>query len=102
MSYSPIGHQKKKERLARSQEIFDRYEQEDDLETLFFAKGTRRGVLNIKETTMEWNVYADPQMSQHLDWNHPDSYPKYASDRQNLSPLSFVSMLIENGWKAIE
>lgn len=101
MSFSTIGHIKKRERLARSQEIYDRYEQEEDLETVILKKGNHRGVLHIKETTISWEVYADPQMSQHLDWNHPDCFPQYAEERQQLNPLAFVSMLIEKGWKSI-
>lgn len=98
MSFSQKGHANKKQRLEQSQEVYDRYQQEDDLETIFLKKGNHRGVLHIKETTMAWDVYADAQMSQHLDWQHPDCYPQYTKDRQQLSPLAFVSMLVSNGW----
>ena len=91
--------QGKRERLARSQEIFERYETEETLEVIVLKRGKRRGILTIKSTTMEWNVYADPAMSQHVDWNDPDCYPEYASNRKQFpSPMHFVSLLVEKGW----
>ena len=65
-------------------------------------KGDLRGVLTVKETTMNWDVFSDPDFSQHLNWNHPECFPDFHKNRQHLNPLHFVSMLIENGWKSIE
>lgn len=102
MSYSGIGHAQKNERLRRSQEVFDRFEAEEDREAVFLRKGERMGVLHIKETTMSWDVFRDLQMSQHLDWEHPDCYPQFSRNRQNLSPLAFVSMLVADGWESAD
>lgn len=96
------NHIAKIERRKRSQEFFDRLESEETQEVIILAKGDLRGVLDVKETTMNWDVFSDHNFSQHLDWNHPECYPEYSKNRQNLNPLHFVSMLVENGWKGIE
>ena len=96
------NHTAKIERRKRSQEFFDRLESEETYEVIILAKGDLRGVLTVKETTMNWNVFSDPDFSQHLNWNHPECFPDFHKNRQHLNPLHFVSMLIENGWKSIE
>ena len=51
----------------KEQQQYGEYEQ-----TMFFAKGFHRGRLAVWEHHMEWDVFADPDCGQHLDWNHPD------------------------------
>lgn len=45
----------------------------DYLKSMFFSKGDRRGVLAVYEHRMVWDVYADQNYSQHVEWNDPDS-----------------------------
>lgn len=99
MSHNINGHNNKAERLNRSAHIYDRFQTEEVNEVLFFAKGNLRGVLTVKDTTMEWNVYEDANFSKQLDWNAPECYPQYAVRRFDGGVLGFVSQLIEDGWK---
>ena len=99
MSTHAIGHKNKRERLIGSEEAFGRYEREDTWQTLFFTKGNLRGQLDIKDTTMYWEAFTDHDMTQHLDWNHPDCFPELSGGGgRGLGVLNFVEMLTECGW----
>ena len=84
------NHTAKLERRERSQEVFDRYENEQTHEIVVMAKGNLRGILEIRESTMNWDVFSDPDSSQHLDWNHPECHPDFHKNRQRFNPLHFV------------
>jgi len=102
MANSQTGYEKKRERLARSQGTFERFEAEESLEIVIFGKGDMRGILEIRETAMLWEAYADADFTQHLDWNAPECYPQFTRSRQKMSPLWFTAMLIEDGWSPVE
>ena len=71
MSFNTKGHVNKAKRIAAADAKVIQ-EPGEFVETLFFDKDGHRGRLAIWEHRMEWEVFTDSHMSQHLDWNHPD------------------------------
>lgn len=71
MAFSQQGYANKRERLRHADEKVTRPEGEYQ-KTMFFSKGDRRGVLAVWEHRMEWQVYADPLFTMHVDWKDPD------------------------------
>lgn len=65
--------------------------------TIIFSKGERRGVLAIWEHLMEWNVFADPLFTTHVDWNDSDcTFLDILGNGANL--LSVISLITQNGF----
>ena len=67
-------------------------------QTIFFHKGRHHGRLAVWQHRMEWDVFGDPELQQHLDWNHPDCC--CLDCLGNPAPILHVlSTLSDYGWK---
>ena len=97
------GYNRKLQNFERSHDAIARAEEEDLLETIFLTNGKLYGILSIQKSVMTWDVFTDANFSQHADWNDPACMPyKNATDPlRRLSPLHFVSQLIEKGWREL-
>lgn len=97
MAHNPQGYILRRRRLEaaakKTRLPAGEYEQ-----TMFFAKGQYRGRLVVYEHRMEWDVFLDANLSQHLDWNHPDC--KVLDSLPSRVPILHVlSWLNESGWQ---
>lgn len=103
MSRCINGHIRALQNLKRSHDAAARAKEEDLLETIFLTNGKLYGILSIQKSVMTWEVFTDAHFSQHADWNDPACMPyKKATDPlRRLSPLHFVSQLIEKGWREL-
>lgn len=99
MSFSTQGHINKARRIADANAKVTQQPGEY-VETLFFDKSGHHGRLAVWEHKMEWDVFSDSLMSQHLDWSHPDCK---CLDRLGtpVSVLQVLSELNEQGWKCV-
>lgn len=100
MSFTNQGHINKAQRLAAADRKITQTAGEY-LQTLFFDKDGHRGRLAVWERRMEWEVFTDSRMSDHLDWNHPDC--KCLDHLGSpVSALQVLSALNDYGWKYIQ
>jgi hypothetical protein len=65
-------------------------------QTLFFKKGVRRGVLAVYDNCYVWDVYADADFSQHVEWLDKDCNVK---DFQPTHILGMISILRDKGFE---
>lgn len=74
------------------------------LQVLFFEKGNRRAALSVYEHQMVVDGWADPDYSQHLDWNDPDIKIAGTTEegREQFGILEACSRLFEKGWRPME
>lgn len=100
MSFNTKGHVNKAKRIAAADAKVIQ-EPGEFVETLFFDKDGHRGRLAIWEHRMEWEVFTDSHMSQHLDWNHPDCKCLDCLGTP-VSVLQTLSELNDKGWKWVE
>lgn len=93
-AYGNIG---KRDRLAAADKKITQSAGEYE-QTMFFSKGSHRGLLSVWEHRMVWEVFKDTDYSQHLDWDHPDC--KVLNSLPSPSGILHVlSLLNENGWQ---
>ena len=69
------------------------------LSTTFYQRGEHLGVLSLWERMMEWDVFADLKMQQHLDWKHSDCTCLDDLTLQPVSPLRVAARLHALGWE---
>ena len=99
MSFGTIGHINKARRMAAAASKVTMPSGEY-VQTLFFDKDGHRGRLAVWEHRMEWEVFVGGDMTQHLDWNHPDCTCLDGLGTP-VTVLQVLSELNDQGWKCV-
>lgn len=100
MSFSAQGHKNKAQRLSAAAGKVSQPAGEY-VQTMFFDKDGHRGRLAVWEHRMEWDVFTDSLMNQHLDWDHPDC-KCLDSLGTPVTILQVLSKLNSCGWKFLK